>query len=368
MLSTEKVERMFNCVLPKDRSEIPVFPHMICTQGALCPDTTQQDIVEDPKKWMHAGDYVFEKVGKPDIFQSACAGDVMFALGLEVRRPGHELGENELYQFIEKPRMDRDDYRKILDKGWSQWFNNYMCSIQNPPCNTFKLILRYIKMGSNSAKIHKWLNKYGIVPLQDTGTTPVFDMLSQIRSFMEFIMDVYEEPDLVKAVIEKGTPKVITTTLKNCKKRVGRIAIYPMRSGATAISPTMFEEFSFPYIKQMVLAFHKAGYRTIVHSDGNWIPMLEKFRELPKTSCHFEFDNQTDLFKAAAILDGWHSFRGNIPSTMTAFGTAAQVSEYCESLITGIGLKTPGFMLGSGCEIPLNVKAENIKAMLNSVR
>ena len=29
---------------------------------------------------------------------------------------------------------------------------------------------------------------------------------------------------------------------------------------------------------------------------------------------------------------------------------------------------TGGFMLGSGCEVPLNVKPENVKAMIDSVR
>lgn len=80
---------MFSCILPKDRTEIPVFPLMICTQGALCPDTTQQDITESVEKWIYASEYVINNIGKPDVWQSACAGDVMFALGLAVRRPGH---------------------------------------------------------------------------------------------------------------------------------------------------------------------------------------------------------------------------------------------------------------------------------------
>lgn len=82
---------------------------------------------------------------------------------------------------------------------------------------------------------------------------------------------------------------------------------------------------------------------------------------------HFEFDGVTDLFKASEILDGHHSMRGDVPATMFAYGTPDEISEYCEKLITGIGMKG-GFMLGSGCEVPMNCKEENLMAFMKSVR
>ena len=48
-------------------------------------------------------------------------------------------------------------------------------------------------------------------------------------------------------------------------------------------------------------------------------------------------------------------------------GTPDDVSAYCDTLIN-MGMKKGGFMLGSGCEVPLNAKPENIKAMIDSVR
>lgn len=64
---------------------------------------------------------------------------------------------------------------------------------------------------------------------------------------------------------------------------------------------------------------------------------------------------------------GHHSFRGDVPATMLAYGTPGEVSEYCERLITEIGMKTPGFMLGTGCEVPLNCKPENYAALMQSL-
>ena len=57
---------------------------------------------------------------------------------------------------------------------------------------------------------------------------------------------------------------------------------------------------------------------------------------------------------------------GDVPATMLSFSEPDEVSEYCESLITDIGLKG-GFMLSSGCEVPTKAKDENVRRIIQSV-
>ena len=73
------------------------------------------------------------------------------------------------------------------------------------------------------------------------------------------------------------------------------------------------------------------------------------------------------MHKAYEILGGWHSMRGDVPASMLVYGTPDEVTEYCENLICDIGMKG-GFMLGSGCEVPLNAKLECVKAMGDSLK
>ena len=47
--------------------------------------------------------------------------------------------------------------------------------------------------------------------------------------------------------------------------------------------------------------------------------------------------------------------------------TKDQVREYCEGLVTDLGMKG-GFMLGPGCEVPMSAKAENVKAIFETIR
>ena len=81
---------------------------------------------------------------------------------------------------------------------------------------------------------------------------------------------------------------------------------------------------------------------------------------------HFELDGATDIQAAYDILCGHHSIRGDVPATMFAFGRADEVNEYCEKLVT-MGMKG-GFMLSSGCEVPTNVKVDNLKALINFLK
>ena len=368
MTSAERVQNCMDLGPVTDRSQIPVYPMMLTYPGVVA-GITQKELLSDTDAWIKAMGATFKAIGRPDLCQGNPAGDVVFLMGLEARIPGRELGENELYQFVEKSRMDVEDYHRILEEGWMPWYNRYLCTIQHPPItNPAAMGERWMQVGMNAGKVGAFLASQGVQPIHGTGMGPVFDTLSMVRSFEEFCYDLADEPGLIHDVIDKGTPEQIGMALGMVEHSpIKRISLYAMRSDANSISPAIFEEFVFPALRQMVLAFHQAGCKTVIHADGNWLPMLHHFRELPKGSCHLEFDGVTDLYQAAEVLDGWQSFRGDVPASMLAFGTPDEVSEYCEQLITRLGMKG-GFVLGSGCEVPLNCKLENLQAMMRSVR
>ena len=65
-------------------------------------------------------------------------------------------------------------------------------------------------------------------------------------------------------------------------------------------------------------------------------------------------------------LGGWQCIQGDVPATMLMMAQPDEVSEYCEKLIK-MGMNG-GLILGSGCEVPMNEKPENVAAMTASVR
>lgn len=365
--SKERVENCIKLGPVKDRSDIPIMPMYVQYPG-IYAGISQKEMVDSPKKWLEAVKATFEHYGYPDLATVVPLGDVIFSEGLEYMRPGYELGDNDQFQLIEKSHMEVDDYKKILKDGWASWFNDYMKSIQKPPMKSnFKLTLRWIQLGIHCGNSVKFLNKHGVEAIAGTATMPLFDRLSLIRAFEEFVFDLYDEPGLIHDVLNQENPKEVAAAISNAKMvKCNRIQAYPMRADSNSISPTIFDEFVFPHLKYMVEEFHKAGYTTVMHADSQWNPILDRFLQLPKGSILFEFDGVTDIRKAYEVIGGYHSMRGDVPASMLAFGTADEVSEYCEGLITDLGMKG-GFVLSSGCEIPMNIKPENLMAFMNSL-
>lgn len=363
-------ERVDNCIKlgpVKDRSDIPIMPMYVQYPG-VCANITQKEMVDKPKKWLEAVKHTFDTYGYPDLATVVPLGDVIFSEGLEYMRPGYELGDNDQFQLLEKQHLEPEDYKKILKDGWAGWFNEYMKSIQKPLMKSnFKLTLRWIQLGIHCGNSVKFLRNLGVEPIAGTATMPLFDRLSLIRSFEPFVFDLYDEPGLIHDILNQESPKETAAAIGNAKMvKCDRIQAYPMRVDSNSISPDLFDEFAFPHLKHMVEEFHKAGYTTVMHADSNWNPILDRFLQLPKGSILFEFDGVTDIRKAYEVIGGHHSMRGDVPASMLAFGTPDEVSEYCEGLITDLGMKG-GFVLSSGCEIPMNIKPENLTAFMDSI-
>jgi len=369
MNSFEKYEKMISLEPFHDRSEMPVMPMMLATYGSL-GDVSQKDILApDPDNWIRAIENTIAKIGKPDVSMAMCPLDTTFVMGLPVRLPGRELGDDDLYQFVETAYFDDpSEYDRIMGMSWEYWYGEYMMKIQNPPFTSpEQLGQRYGIMGANMGKTIGYLISKGIVPCMESATGPIFDTLSMIRTMAEFTYDLYDEPEKIIAIMQKYQPIEDQKAIGMMKATGGRkLGIFAMRSSATFISPTMFEEIVWPVMKASILSYHEAGLISVLHADGNWLPMLKYFTELPKGCMHIELDGDTKIHEAYDILRGYQSIRGDVPATLLAYGTADEVAAYSEDLVQ-MGMKG-GFMLGSGCEVPLNAKLENVKAMMDVLK
>ena len=142
--------------------------------------------------------------------------------------------------------------------------------------------------------------------------------------------------------------------------------IFVHRSSSDFISPETFRELSFPSLKALVEKLVAAGISPVLHCDGNWDMNLETLRELPAGNCVVQFDGPTDIFLAKQVIGDRICIMGDVPPEMLALGSPAEVDEYCHRLIEEVG-NGGGYIMGAGCEIPPNARAENVKAMLDSV-
>jgi uroporphyrinogen decarboxylase len=296
--------------------------------------------------------------------------DAVFMEGMKSRRPGYELDADSSFQLVETPCFDDPDteYPRIMEMGWGAWYAEHLMSVQNPPMtDPAQLQARYAKFGQNCARISAHVVEKGMVPWLENAYIPIFDMLWLIRSMEEFVMDLYDDPGPIMDIVNKYQPIEDEKTIAMMKQAgLTRVGSFPMRCSATFMSTDMFEEYVWPSMSGSIKRYADAGITTIVHADGDWLPMLPYFNELPRGCCHIELDGVTDIEAAYGILQGHHSIRGDVPATILAFGTEDETREYCEKLVTmGMG---GGFMLASGCEVPINAKIENLRAFVNFLK
>jgi uroporphyrinogen decarboxylase len=368
--SQERIDRAV-ALKPVPPGETPVAP-LIIHYTAKLAGLTQADIFGSVGTWRDATDRAADRIGPFDMGFALWPTDVPFSEGMKYRLPGRELGDDEMFQVLEEEVMTRADYEELLRVGYPRWSMDYYVRLQ-PSLRPGRIsrgrtTAHFIRMALRIRGNAKRLEKRGIVPAFYGAGYPPFDFFSLARSFALFSEDLYDIPDLVARACDASVEPIIATILQPLRINGGkRVCIYPMRCSATFISPAMFEERALKHLVRMVETFVGKGITPLLHCDANWTPMLHYFREMPRASCILELDDGTDIYRAKEVLGDWMCIRGNLAPTLLAFGEVAEVEAECERLIREVG-RDGGFILGSGCEVPLNAKVENVAAIRRVAR
>jgi uroporphyrinogen-III decarboxylase len=279
----------------------------------------------------------------------------------KVKIPGKDLPEDVSYQVDEAEVMKVEDYDTILDKGWMDFFFDFMQTRVVEDVDPDLLPMNQPPFNAKGV-----CDPLGI-PVLTPGAplaTP-FDVLCGGRSLAPFIHDLFTIPDKVEAVMD-----LMASTFYGLFIDMAIAGGYPAiwvggwRSASTNLSPKLWDRFVWPYYSRLANEVIDAGLMAILHLDSDWTRDLARFRELPKGKCVLATDGMTDIFKAKEILGDHMCIMGDVPATMLSMGTPDEVYEYSTKLIKELGPE--GFILHSGCDIPANAKLENVKAMISA--
>jgi len=182
----------------------------------------------------------------------------------------------------------------------------------------------------------------------------------------EFILDLFRYGDKVQAAMDEALPFIIEQMRGLIRTfHFTGLWIGGWRSASEFIAPRLWNRFVFPYYQKMVDAALEENAIPILHFDANWTRDLERLRELPKGKCVLALDSKTDIFKAKQVLGDHMCIMGDVPPALFSLGTPDEVTAYCKRLINEVG--PGGFILSSGCDVPVDAQYENVKAMVEAV-
>ncbi len=278
-----------------------------------------------------------------------------------VKVPGKDLPENELWQVDEAELMSPEDYDAVLTEGFGPWVDRYYAERLPGTQEAFNAFLATIP------EVLAACESIGVVPLSPAVATIPYEYFCGGRSMKEFLLDLYRRPDKVQAAMDAALP-VLIERMRGAIRSLELIGLWigGWRSASEFVAPRLWERFVLPYYTQMVDAAVEEGAIPILHFDANWTRDLERLRELPKGKCVLALDGKTDIFRAKEILGDHMCIMGDVPPRMLSLGTPEEVTQYCKRLIREIG--PGGFILSSGCDVPIDAKYENVKAMVDSVQ
>ncbi len=177
--------------------------------------------------------------------------------------------------------------------------------------------------------------------------------------------DLIRDPKWVHQLLEICTQAGIKFIDEILKRKALPVIVEPIGSGSL-VSPRHFHEFVAPYLKRLADHVHKngGGLPAALHICGkttpNWKSMLEA-----------DFDiwslDAVDLGEAKKAVGHRVVLIGNVTPANMLKNSAEEVDAEARSVCEKMG-DMRGFILGSGCEVPINTPPENVEALVNAAR
>jgi uroporphyrinogen-III decarboxylase len=277
-----------------------------------------------------------------------------------VKVPGVELPPDELWQVEEAETMKVDDYKKIVEGGFYNWFIPFIKEHFNDPLGRVATTI-----AEGPVARQKYIDA-GIVPLVSAIVTIPFEVFCGGRSMIKFMTDMIKHADLLEEAIKVAAVEMLEANrqMLRAAKPLG-VWVGGWRGASNLMSLKMWERFVWPYFKATTEMVIEEGVIPILHLDANWTSSLDYFKEIPKYKCIMSPDGATDIHKARLAMDNHMAILGDVHAEMLAFDTPKDVKDYVHNLIKEFG--GVGYMVSSGCDIPFNARVENVQAMISAV-
>jgi uroporphyrinogen decarboxylase len=190
-----------------------------------------------------------------------------------------------------------------------------------------------------------------------------FTTAACLRGTEMFARDLLRNPVLAHKLLKVSLDAALALTDAVCKAGAVPVPVDPVASGSV-LSAKLFHEFVAPYMLPLFQRIQSYGWPAMYHVCGKTRLLLDELADLKPTALSLD---KVDIVEAKKQIGDRVCLMGNIKPTETFFqGTPADVENEARLLIETVGDNPAGFILASGCEIPVDTPPENIHAMMRA--
>ena len=197
------------------------------------------------------------------------------------------------------------------------------------------------------------------------GVIGPFSLAGLLIGVSDALANCYDEPDMVHITLKKSTEFLINY-IRAYKENTGAAGVVMAEPLTGLLSPSLAEEFSEPYVKEIVDAVQDDNFLVIYHNCGdNTIAMIDSILRTGAAAYHF--GNSISMKEMLSHIPDNIVAMGNVdPASQFRNGTPASIRE--ETLrVMGECCGHPNFVISSGCDIPPASSWENIDAFFAAV-
>jgi len=185
---------------------------------------------------------------------------------------------------------------------------------------------------------------------------------ADLRGINTLMTDFFDDPPFVRDLFAF----VVEMELRFARVQIkaGADLIGVGDAAASLVGPGIYEEFVWPYEKQLMDGIHAMGGRTRLHICGNTRKLL---RGMGRLGCHVvDLDSLAPLDEAREQMGLGQVLLGNVnPVRVLREGTPDLVTQEVGKCHALAGAR---FIVSAGCEVPRDTPHENLRAMVAYAR
>lgn len=184
-----------------------------------------------------------------------------------------------------------------------------------------------------------------------------FAEAADLRGLNSLMMDMFDNPDAVAALLDVCTEQAIWFAVEQIKAGADFIGVGD--AAASLIGPMGYAEFALPYEKRIIEAVHKHGAKAKLHICGNISSILDIIAESGADMIDVDFP--VDFAAANKAFEGKCSACGNFnPVEVLLQGSTETVKQAVVKCVHAGNDRT---FIAAGCEVPVSTPPENLKVV-----
>jgi uroporphyrinogen decarboxylase len=188
------------------------------------------------------------------------------------------------------------------------------------------------------------------------GHSGPWNIAMHLRGIESLLLDTDDDPEFVHELMKFSTEVVRTLGDALIDARFSP-SLGEACASCSLISPKIFQTFIKPYHRELCQHFKSKGAFTALHICGMIDPIME---DIIDTGVNLlSLDAPSSLKQLVNLAAGKLIIMGNVPTSLFGTGPGEEMEEAIRDCIE-TAAEGSGYILSSGCEIPLNSTEEMI--------